>query len=165
MTSFVELPWGIPWKNIHFKVLNEALLFILLKMGFFCSIFLPRLCHQGNNFKPIFQAKTCYLGLKYSIFEEKNIQAFLTLWLSFPGKLHFFFHRKLKWKAGNHLFSHQLNLHTSTDRRAVRLIREIIQELKTMIKLYGPYVPPPGKALKASHEIHSPSEISKSWLL
>lgn len=30
-----------------------------------------------------------------------------------------------------------------------------------MIKLYSPYVPPPGKSLKAPHEIHSASEITK----
>ena len=41
------------------------------------------------------------------------------------------------------------------------LIREKIQELKTMIKLYGPYVPPPGKALKASHEIQAPLRDQK----
>lgn len=137
-----------------------------LKRFFCCSIFLPRPCHQGNNFKPIFQAKTCYLGLKYSILKRR---IYKLSWLYgspfLANSTVSFLHRKLKWKAGNHLFSHQLNLHTSTDRRAVRLIREIIQELKTTIKLYGPYVPPPGKALKASHEIHSPSEISKSWLL
>lgn len=34
MTSSVELPWGNPWKNINFKVFNEALLFVLFKMVF-----------------------------------------------------------------------------------------------------------------------------------
>lgn len=69
---------------------------------------------------------------------------------------------KLKWKQ--RFFSQQLKLYTLTD-TCVKLIREIVQKLKTVIKLYGPYVPPPGKALKASHEIPNPSEICKSWLL
>lgn len=82
--------------------------------------------------------------------------------LSWQTALFLFYKGSQNGKLETTVFSHQLNLHTSTDRKALRLIREIRQELKTMIKLYGPYVPPPGKALKASHEIHSPSEISKS---
>lgn len=70
--------------------------------------------------------------------------------------------RKMKLKPGNNHFSQQLKLHTSTARRCVKLIRETVQKLKTLIKLYGPYVPPPGKALKASHEIPNPSEICKT---
>lgn len=43
-----------------------------------------------------------------------------------------------------------------TDRRATRLIMEIIP-LKIIIVLYNPYVPLPGKALKAMHKINSGS--------
>lgn len=34
ITTSVELSWENPWKNINFRVLNEALLFVLFKMGF-----------------------------------------------------------------------------------------------------------------------------------
>lgn len=104
--------------------------------------------------------------MKFSIFEEKNIQAFLMLYPSFlANSTVSLLQGKLKWKPRKNHFSQQLKLHTSTDRRCIKLIREIVQKLKTVIKLYGPYVPLPGKALKSSHKIPNPSEIFKSWLL
>lgn len=42
MTNSGELPWGIPWENINFKALNEALLLLLFKVGFVLYFFPQR---------------------------------------------------------------------------------------------------------------------------